>query len=338
MKTIILAIICLTSGQSFSQMDSFDADPSDLVYNILQGQSISVSNIQFQGHTRQIGYFYGNVENIPFQTGIIMSSGLVNGYGPWGPNDTLRADYDFGRPGDSDLQLTFAPNNIHDAAVLEFDFVPTSDWLKMKLLFASEEYGFGTFSANFNDGIGIYLTDPNNIKTNIARTQNQNISVNTINPNVNSTFYISNGNGSQAPFNSSNTYCRYDGLTKPIEISAQVTPNQAHHLKIAIGDSGDGSFDSALFLEAFSMMTVGLKDDLESNLQFSPNPVKDFLTIESNTENLTIEILDLNGKNLLTKDLSGLSVSLDLSSFQSGTYLVKICSSTNKLTKKIIKL
>ncbi len=338
MKTTILIIICLIAGQSFSQMDSFDADPSDLVYNILQGQSISVSNVQFQGHTRQIGYFYGNVENIPFQTGIIMSSGLVNGYGPWGPNDTLRADYDFGRPGDSDLQLTFTASTINDAAVLEFDFVPSSDWLKLKLLFASEEYGFGTFSANFNDGIGIYLTDPNNIKTNIARTQNQNISVNTINPNLNSTFYISNGNGSQAPYNSSNTYCRYDGLTKPIEISAQVTPNQIHHLKIAIGDSGDGSFDSALFLEAFSMMTVGLKDDLESNLQLSPNPVNDLLTIESSTENLTIHILDLNGKNLLTKDLSGLSGSLDLSSLQSGTYLVKICSSTNTLTKKIIKL
>lgn len=338
MKTIILAIICLISGQSFSQMDSFDADPEELVYDILQGQSISVSNVQFQGHARQIGYFYGNVENIPFQNGIIMSSGLVNGYGPWGPNDTLRANYDFGRPGDSDLQLTFTPNNIHDAAVLEFDFVPSSDWLKMTLLFASEEHGFGTYSTNFNDGIGIYLTDPNNIKTNIARTQNQNISVNTINPNLNSTFYISNGNGSQPPYNSSNTYCRYDGLTKPIVISAQVAPNQTHHLKIAIGDSGDGAFDSALFLEAFSMMTVGLKDDLESNLRLLPNPVTDILTIESSTENLTVYLLDLNGKQLFSIKITGLSETLDLTPFQSGTYLLKICSSTNSVTKKIVKL
>jgi hypothetical protein len=338
MKTVTFIACSLITVTGFSQMDSFDADPSELVYDILQGQSISVSNVQFQGHTRQIGYFYGNVENIPFQTGIIMSSGLVNGYGPWGPNDTTRADYDFGRPGDSDLQATFPLSTLNDAAVLEFDFVPSSDWLKMKLLFASEEYGFGTFSTNFNDGIGIYLIDPNNIKTNIALVQNQNISVNTINPNVNSTFYITNGNGSQAPYNSSNTYCRYDGLTRPIDISASVTPNQTHHLKIAIGDSGDGSFDSALFLEAFSMMAVGLKDDLESNLQLSPNPVNDFLTVESSTENLTIHILDLNGKNLLSKDLSGLSEALDLSSLQSGTYLVKLCSSTNTLTKKILKL
>ncbi len=48
---------------------------------------------------------------------------------------------DNGEPGDADLNTIVGEGNItNDAAVLEFDFVPTSSTISFQYVFASEEY------------------------------------------------------------------------------------------------------------------------------------------------------------------------------------------------------
>jgi len=60
---------------------------------------------------------------------------------------------------------------------------------------------------------------------------------------MNCAYYINNIGGQTI---------QYDGLTTVLTAWAKVIPNQVYSFKIAIGDAGDGIFDSGVFLEANS--------------------------------------------------------------------------------------
>ena len=99
------------------------------VQNILLGPGISVSNVTYTGDAQSIGTFTtGNTPtNLGFSSGIILSSGKATD-AP-GPNNT--GSKSTNTSGGSDVNLAQLINtttsNIHDAAILEFDFVPVSD-------------------------------------------------------------------------------------------------------------------------------------------------------------------------------------------------------------------
>ena len=49
---------------------------------------------------------------------------------------------------------------------------------------------------------------------------------------------------------------QYDGFTKKMRVTFFVTPYQKYHIKIAIGDVGDNAFDSGVFMEEKSFISV----------------------------------------------------------------------------------
>ncbi|WP_397364704.1 T9SS type A sorting domain-containing protein [Olleya sp. R77988] len=73
--------------------------------------------------------------------------------------------------------------------------------------------------------------------------------------------------------------------------------------------------------------------DLESSITMYPNPTSDIINISSSNTIKNIEVFDFLGKRIIKTNQS----QIDLSSFNSGLYLVKIKTDQGEITKKVIK-
>ncbi len=276
MKRILsLIIILYATSLTFGQNIIVDPTPTpvDLVTNTLIGPGLVTSNITFTGDLQQIGFFNGNGSGIGLDSGVVMSSGIVTNIQPPNiPSTTI------GGPGDSDVlataqSVTSNPaagsiTSTHDAAVLEFDFVPNGDIVVFNFVFASEEY-LTYVNTQFNDAFGFYLSGPNpaggNYNVNnlaLVPGTNEPITISTIHPGLNNQFYIDNQSG---------TYGHsFNGFTVPIEIRFNVICDSTYHFKFAIADCQDGILDTGVFLDGGSFQSVPVDLILETNVGNGP--------------------------------------------------------------------
>ena len=239
-----------------------------LIDNVLLGGGIIVSNHSFIGDPNQIGFFNGLNSNLGIDSGIVLSSGSVLDL--IGPNASGGTSTDFSLPGDPTLDVVIAPDPTNDAAVLEFDFTPTSDTISFKYVFGSEEYL--EWVNSFNDAFGFFLTGPNPaggnyVNQNLAivpGTVNTPVTIDNVNDIVNSAYYIDNGDGFTAPQNTDPTVIQFDGFTTPLTAIAAVNCGDTYHIKLVVADAVDGAYDSGIFLEAgsFYSPTLSVVDNL----------------------------------------------------------------------------
>lgn len=244
-----------------------------VVQNVLLGPGVTASNITFTGNPSQLGTFNGVNCLLGLDSGMVMATGAVAGAA--GPNNQPSITTNFYGTGDNDLWQASGSGSAqsYDAAVLQFDFVPTGDSLSFRFVFASDEY-LEFIGGNINDVFGFFLSGPgitgpySNNATNIALLPGTSVpvSINNVNDVTNSSYYINNGNGSNAPYNTDNQYIQYDGLTTVLTANASVVCGETYHIKIAISDISDGIVDSGVFLEAgsFKSNTVQLSAQINS--------------------------------------------------------------------------
>jgi gliding motility-associated-like protein len=259
--------------------------PAQLVQNILLGSGVTVSNIQFTGSGGAIGEFTATGTNLGINNGVLLTTGTVSntGEGPHGPNNKPNAGIDNGAPGSPLLSSVLGGAQTFNASILEFDFVPYSDTVRFKYVFASEEYP-EFVNQPFNDVFGFFISGPGIIgQQNIAKIPGSNaiISINSVNngnantgPCQNCAFYTNNGTGSNAPFNSSTNFIQYDGFTKVLEAVSKVQCGQTYHLRIAVADVADPIYDSGIFLQANSLSSktpVDITYALSSQAFTDPN-------------------------------------------------------------------
>ncbi len=86
--------------------------------------------------------------------------------------------------------------------------------------------------------------------------------------------------------------------------------------------------------------TLGLEDFSESEVSIYPNPVKTnlFVEIVNNTDTIVLELLDFSGKLILQKRFENeQSISLQMKDLSSGIYFLKVSSSKNTGTYKVVK-
>ncbi|MFK8045048.1 MAG: choice-of-anchor L domain-containing protein [Crocinitomicaceae bacterium] len=276
----ILVCSLLAVGTSYGQLITSTAlTPTQLVQNILVGSGVTVSNVSYSGGADAIGSFDGNTTNLGLGTGILLTTGTVNSgtglfgaqQGPHGPNNLASAGMDNGAAGYPQL-TAIAGEDTYNATILEFDFVPNSDSVSFRYVFASEEYP-EFVNQGYNDIFAFFITGPGfggayNMAT-IPGTANTPVTIDNVNATTNSSFFVNNGNGSSAPQNGSSFYIQYDGFTTVIEAKAEVQCGEIYHLKLAIADVGDPSFDSGIFLEANSLTSpkpVEISSSLAKNV------------------------------------------------------------------------
>lgn len=73
------------------------------------------------------------------------------------------------------------------------------------------------------------------------------------------------------------------------------------------------------------------------NIKIYPNPTTDILFVElEKTATVTMQLLDIQGKQMLTKTEDAKTLTLDVSSLQTGIYFLKLSTNTAQFTKKII--
>ncbi|MEZ4938005.1 MAG: choice-of-anchor L domain-containing protein [Crocinitomicaceae bacterium] len=323
-----------------------------LVQNVLIGNGVTVSNIQFTGSNQAIGYFNGSASNIGLNEGILITTGTVlgNASGPIGPNNADGAGMDNGAPGYQLLTNLLSPGiGTYNASILEFDFVPSSDTLQFRFVFASEEYPEFVCS-DYNDVFAFFISGPNPSGGNYA---NQNLAIVpgttmpvTIN-NVNNGSSGSNGNPvncsaqglsnsayyvNNPPSFSNNTRVQYDGFTVPITSTAHVVCGQTYHMVFAIADAGDPVYDSGIFLEANSFdspTSVILSADVNftggtGGLELAEGCSQATINIQRNSADLSDQItipLSVSGSATMGTDYNNLPSSV---TFQPGQSLITL--------------
>lgn len=256
---VAASLICFFYTTAQAQLSVSTAlTPTQLVQTVLVGTGVTVSNVTYTGAAGALGKFQTGATptNLGFGSGVIMSSGSVNSTPAIGSGVWNFASTDNGTGTDANLQ-TLTADIVQDAAILQFDFVPLSDTIKFRYVFASEEYP-EFVNSSVNDVFGFFVSGPNPAGGSYANRNialipgtTQAVSIDNINLGTYPQYYIDNEgiNG---------TSIVYDGFTKVFTAWCVVVPCLQYHIKLAIGDAGDGIYDSGVFLEANSFSSTAV--------------------------------------------------------------------------------
>ena len=280
--SLFLLVIC---QQSLAQMTLDKTTPYDsptwLIDNILLGGGVVASNHSYQGDSMQIGFFNAINTNLGLDSGIVMATGDIDlldpnftGFGTNPPN--MVTDPDLLTVANSVPPLigqTFVVSSINDVARLEFDFIPTSDTVKFRYVFGSQEY-FGFENSQYNDVFGFFLSGPGiagpytNGAINLAIVPGSNPAL----PITISSIHNGGAGGMFSPINDQyfvdnsalTTIADADGFTTVFTAIAVVQCGQPYHIKLAIADGSDQGLSSYVWLEAgsFTSPTLDVIDDL----------------------------------------------------------------------------
>lgn len=264
----------------------------------LNGFGVQIKNVRYKGRRRAIGEFWNGMAILQMSHGMVLSTGIAQT--AEGNNDD-KGKTGVNRRRRQQVFRTLTNQKLYDAAVLQFDFYPSSDYISFNFVFASEDYP--EFSrASYNDVLAFILTLPDGKKINLATLPNSKelVSVASINPSVHPQYYINNSQ-QEAPEidnpldtfweqNSSHqllltrswdiqkastleaTYpIQFDGFTKVLKAQYPVLPNQKYRLQIAIADNGNSIFDSAVFIEMKSLYSHPNPDFQAGILKEAPN-------------------------------------------------------------------
>jgi hypothetical protein len=195
------------------------------------GGGVTKINDTVTGGQNQLGYLPGLV---PGKTTWVLSTGNV---GDVVGVPSKFASTDLGGSGDADL-TALAGRPTYDAVGYTVTLVPTASTLHIRYAFASEEYPEYVGSA-YNDVMAVYVNGVNCATVPGTTTP---VSINTVNMNLNSQYYVDNTTGA-AGYSTS-----MDGLTVPLECKVPVQIGQPVTVKIAIADASDQIYDSAVAL------------------------------------------------------------------------------------------
>ena len=266
-----------TSASAIAVSESTGMTPEQLVNNVFLGDGVHISNVKFNGvntaltttNGAQLGTFTADVTGYTFPTnffenGLIMTTGKIAT--ALGPNDTGSESNQLGSyepPACSELNGLIPGYTVNKPAVLEFDFVTVAEHISFNYAFASEEYPEWAGS-NYNDVFGFFVTDMvTNTTQNIALIPGTNIpvAINNIHSATGSSYTsVAAYEQYYHSIPSNSPLMQYDAYVGPFVAEMDVVPCRNYHMKLAIANVGDNSYDSGVFLEAASFSASVLNE------------------------------------------------------------------------------
>ncbi|MBC8511264.1 MAG: choice-of-anchor L domain-containing protein, partial [Cryomorphaceae bacterium] len=350
--------------------------PVFLVDNVLLGGGVVASNHSFQGESSQIGWFDAVNTNLGIDSGIVMCTGdiyaldPING-GGFPPMPNTVTDPDLLAVANSVpgmIGQSFSVSSINDVAILEFDFVPTSDSMEFRYAFGSQEY-FTYENTQYNDVFGFFLSGPGiagpwaNGAINLAVVPNTNpplpITISSVcndPPDImNPQYFISNqGTGLD-------TIADADGYTTVFTAQALVQCGATYHIKLAIADGSDGGLSSYVWLEAGSFYSppLSIADDLGIDSTIMSIPCNSTVTLTasggvgatyqwfdstSTVFSTNSSVIVGEGVYIVSADISGCAVLSDtlrviegdFPTFNLGADTIIACNSSYLLTPNVL--
>lgn len=243
---------------------------ADLLRDHLTGSGIEILDVQFDGVPAAMGYFTGGDDAIGLHRGLILSTGRASSQGTsYGAQDQgidfATTDHNFDL--DDDLLAAQTTGPLYDLVRYRITFRASSDSIRFRYVFASEEYPEYSCSP-FNDVFGFFLEGPGYAApVNIARVPGSNlpVAINNVHPGnaifdcppLNASYYHDNNQSNEQPV--------YDGFLSIFTAEAAVQPCGVYTMTLALADVSDGVFDSAVFLEANSFVA-----EADISVSFSP--------------------------------------------------------------------
>jgi gliding motility-associated-like protein len=284
---------CATVSATAQYITVNDAYNAQSLVNILtnnstcattSNSSVSGDNT-FSGTQNSYGSFDNQGGSFPFTTGIVLSTwSSINSIGPFIRD---RGTLDLAWLGDSDLDQALGITSIN-ATVLEFDFMPLTNFISFNYIFASNEYQ-DQFPCLYSDGFAFLIkkkgsTDSYKNLAVIPGTSGTSTPVSSTNIHQAINFTPTIGAPTSCPaknetyFGQLNTSLtnsspiNYAGQTKILNAQTNVIAGAIYHIKLVIADdNSDGGltyYDSAIFLEAGSFRS---KIDLGMDRLLSTN-------------------------------------------------------------------
>jgi hypothetical protein len=296
-----LTLFLFLSISSFGQLTD-DADlleditplsisQAQLVINTLFGSDVSAncSNIIMTGGgsnlaSSQIGFFTDMDQALPsticnFSTGIVFSTGYLNNLEPTVNSNEQMSTFT-GSGSDTDFD---DGTGTYDIATIEFDFtVAAPAVFSGDYFFASDEY-LMYVDYGVNDAAKIFING-----TNYALTASgTEVSIDQINPSVNSGQYVDNA------YSSSTVSYEPNGFTVKLTFNATL-PAGTHKIKFGIADRGDSHLDSWFFFvgNSFAILPVEMVDFSAERLDQSQVELSWRTLSETNNDYFRIEQSD----------------------------------------------
>lgn len=240
--------------------------------------------------------------------------------------------------GDADLDYLSATQGnsslSQDACIVELDVFAATDKLQFEYVFGSEEYPVFV-NTTFNDIFAFLVSGPGitgdpNIgnQLNIAVLPDGNntpVQINSVNYETNWEYYRNNEAGTTVVYGGLTS--DYFGIKKSLTAQFDVIPCNTYHLKLAIADRGDSSYDSGVFISEIS----GGKPDL--SIQFA-NGIDYFIEdCTTNEDTLVIQLSEVSLDTTVFKIIIGGTAELGSDYFTtltSGTVLTFLPGETVK--------
>lgn len=283
-KASLLLGLALSSSPAMAVTISTSIDPILLASKLQAGSE--VKNIVGNG---QIGTFDNlvirgaNNSQLVLDTGLVLSTGYLNGL----PTSNTMSSYgtDIGSNGDPLINVFPVVGNNNrggllssDAAVIRFRFTAPSNvnGVIARFVYASEEYP--EFSGTqYADGFAFARSelDANGNKQDINYAILPNGKPVSLLDQGSNIHFMANGNPAN-PNVPGVADLEFDGITRILTVRAPVTPGAVEDFSLIIADTGDGVYDSAVFMSALSFFndpTVNFKIGtvaIEDNPAFQP--------------------------------------------------------------------
>ncbi|HOY04601.1 MAG TPA: choice-of-anchor L domain-containing protein [Saprospiraceae bacterium] len=255
-----------------------DITSADIVNSVATpATTVTVTNIDCPSGSYGTFAFASDQSDLGLSKGLVLTSGDANL--AVGPNDSPSTTFAFNGTGDADLDYLSeqlgngTPST--DACIVELDVFVATDELSFEYVFGSEEYP-EFVGSDFNDIFAFLISGPGivgdpgltNAAKNIAVLPGSGtpVQINSVNQLQNWQYYRNNFG---------NQTIQYDGLTsdslgikKSLTARSAVIPCNTYHLKLAVADRQDFSYDSGVFVSEIKGATPNLAVQFASGIEY----------------------------------------------------------------------